>query len=459
MAYEPDADAPLTVEYDRQHVWHHLTQHKLFDNQEPVVIARGEGLRVWDTNGKEYLDAVSGGIWTVNLGYGRESIARAVYDQIVKMCYYAPIFGNEPAARYARKLVEKMPGMSRVYYSSSGSEANEKAFKIVRQIAHKKYGGKKHKILFRERDYHGTTITALSATGQSERRAQYGPFTSGFVEFPHCCEYRAQFDDNSDYGLKAAQAMERVILQEGPETVGAVIVEPLTAGGGVIPPPDGYLPEVQRICREHEILLIVDEVVCGIGRTGKWFGYQNYGIEPDIVTMSKGVASGYAAISCTVTTEAVFESFMENPADRMDYFRDVSTFGGCAGGPAAALETMRIIEEENLLDNVKQQGSYLIARLEALCADHEVIGDVRGQGLFVGVELVRDRVSKTPVDESVLIALVSDCMRNGVLVGRTNRSFREFNNTITLCPAFSCTASDIDRIVDTLDRALRRVSA
>jgi taurine-pyruvate aminotransferase len=240
--------------------------------------------------------------------------------------------------------------MSRVYYSNSGSEANEKAYKMVRQIAHRRHGGKKWKILYRERDYHGTTIAALASGGQPERAAQYGPFPDGFVPVPHCLEYRAQWDV-ADYGRRAADAIEEVILREGPDTVGAIVLEPITAGGGVIVPPEGYWPRVQEICRKYDILLHIDEVVCGLGRTGTWFGYQHFGVEPDIVTMAKGVASGYAAISCTVTTEAVFDMFKDDAGDPLGYFRDISTFGGCTAGPAAAIENMRIIEEEGLLEN------------------------------------------------------------------------------------------------------------
>ena len=172
-------DNNAIVQADRNHVWHHLSQHKPYENAEPMVIAEGKGLRVKDIHGKQYLDAVSGGVWTVNVGYGREDIAKAVYDQLCKMNYFAQTAGNIPAAQFAEKLLEKMPGMSRVYYSNSGSEANEKAYKMVRQIAAKNDAGKKYKILYRERDYHGTTITTLSSTGQFERRAQYGPFTPG----------------------------------------------------------------------------------------------------------------------------------------------------------------------------------------------------------------------------------------------------------------------------------------
>ena len=459
MTQNPQAvDLAQIVAEDRQHVWHHLTQHKSFEDNDPMVIVSGEGMRVKDAKGKEYLDCVSGAVWTVNVGYGRESIANAVRDQLVTMNYFANSAGNIPGAQFAKKLIDKMPGMSRVYYSNSGSEANEKAFKIVRQIAERKYGGKKHKILYRERDYHGTTITTLSATGQFERKGQYGPFTPGFVEVPHCCEYRSQWGDVDDYGLRAANEIERVILQEGPDTVGALCLEPITAGGGVITPPQGYWERVQEICKQYGLLLHIDEVVCGLGRTGSWFGYQHYGVQPDIVTMAKGVASGYAAISCTVTTEAVFEQFKDNAGDRMGYFRDISTFGGCAAGPAAALENMRIIEEENLLENVTEMGEYLLGRLNELKDKYQVIGDVRGKGLFCGFELVKDRQTKEPVDESLPTAIAADCMRNGVIIGRTNRSFRDLNNTICLAPALIATRADLDELVEALDGALGRLA-
>ena len=452
-----DAETRQILDNDKSHVWHHLVQHKPFESNDPMVIVEGNGMRVKDINGREYLDAVSGGVWTVNVGYGRESIANAVRDQLVTMNYFANSAGNIPGAQFAAKLIEKMPGMSRVYYSNSGSEANEKGFKIVRQIAHRHYDGKKHKIIYRERDYHGTTITALSATGQIQRKDQYGPFTPGFVEMPHCSEYRCQYDDTSDYGVKAAKELENVILKEGPDTVGSVILEPITAGGGVITPPEGYWETIQEICKKYEVLLHIDEVVCGLGRTGTWFGYQHYGIQPDIVTMAKGVASGYAAISCTVTTEAVFEKFKENADDPMGYFRDISTFGGCTAGPAAALENMRIIEEENLLENVTQNGLYLQELLEGLKAKHAVVGDVRGKGFFAGLELVEDRESKKPVHESVTAGVVADCLAQGVMIGRTNRSFEELNNTLCLSPALIAGKSELDEIVQAIDKALSKV--
>jgi len=452
-------DIDHIIEADRKNIWHHLSPHKKYETVDPMVIVEGKGIHVWDARGKKYLDAVSGGVWTVNVGYGRESIANAVRDQLVKLNYFAGSAGSIPGSLFSEKLLEKMPGMSRVYFSNSGSEANEKVYKMVRQIAHKKNGGKKHKILFRDRDYHGTTITTLSTSGQPQRAEQYGPFTPGFVEVPHCLEYRSQYRDAQSYGIAAANAIEDVILREGPDTVGAIVLEPVTAGGGVITPPDGYWPRVQEICRKYDVLLHIDEVVCGLGRTGEWFGYQHYGIEPDFVTMAKGVASGYAAISCTVTTERVFDMFKENPDDPMDYFRDISTFGGCTAGPAAALENIRIIEDENLLQNVRDMGAYLMDGLRGLMAKHDVIGDVRGKGLFCGAELVKDRASKEPVDEKDAQAVVAHCMANGVIIGVTNRSLNGFNNTLCLSPALIATKENIDEIVTAIDNAVSKVFA
>ncbi len=455
-------DISRVVEADKARIWHHLIQHKQFETSDPRIILEGKGMRVWDQNGKEYLDAVSGGVWTVNVGYGRESIAKAVYDQLMKLCYFAQTAGSIPGSLYAEKLIEKMPGMSRVYYTNSGSEANEKAFKMVRQIAHKRHGGKKHKILYRDRDYHGGTLATMSAGGQDERVMQYGPLAPGFVRVPHCMEYRAHEQglehlNSEEYGLAAANAIEEVILHEGADTVGALCLEPVTAGGGVITPPPGYWERVQELCRKYEILLHIDEVVCGVGRTGTWFGYQQYGIKPDMVTMAKGVASGYAAIACCVTTEAVFDLFKDDAADPLNYFRDISTFGGCTAGPAAALENMRIIEDENLLGNCTAMGDRMLGNLRALMDRHGVIGDVRGKGLFLGAELVTDRTTKEPVSEKQMAQVAADCGAQGVIIGMSNRSVPGKNNVLCFSPALIATADDIDQITDAVDKALVKV--
>ncbi|MCS5590389.1 MAG: aminotransferase class III-fold pyridoxal phosphate-dependent enzyme, partial [Candidatus Thioglobus sp.] len=341
------------IQSDKDHIWHHLTQHKVFESSDPMIVSKAKGMIVTDTKGNEYLDGTSGGVWTVNLGFGRDDMVEAVSNQLSKIPYFAGTFGNEPAAEYAKEVTSLMPGLERVYYSNSGSEANEKGYKMVRQLAHFHNEGKKHKIIYRDRDYHGTTIGAMSSTGQLQRKKQYGPFVPGFVEMPHCCCYRCPF--GKKYGeckIECATALEDIIKTEGPDTVGSVVLEPITAGGGVIPPVPEYFPIIESICRKYDVLLHIDEVVCGLGRTGKWFGYQHYDVQPDIVTTAKGLAAGYAAVSITVTTEKIFNIFKEDPSNIDSYFRDISTFGGSTAGPAAALEVLKIIKREKLIENI-----------------------------------------------------------------------------------------------------------
>lgn len=453
MHFNDKSNADL-VEYDRDHVWHHLTQHNQPDPTALPFFVEGRGMHVWDVNGKQFLDAVSGGVWTVNVGYGRETIADAVRDQLVKLNFYSSAAGSEPGALLAKTLLDKMPGLSRLYLTNSGSEANEKVYKMVRQISDSKYSGKKSKILYRDRDYHGTTITALSSSGHQQRRDQYGPMTPGFITVPHCLAYRSENGDDADFGIQAANAIEEVIQREDPETIGAIVLETVTAGGGVIVPPEGYWPRIQEICEQYDILLHLDEVVCGFGRLGTFFGYEKFGIRPDFVTMAKGVASGYAALACVATSEKIFEMFQDDPSDPLNYFRDISTYGGCNAGPAAALENICIIESEGLVANSADVGAYMMDALNTLAQKHIQIGDIRGVGLFAGIELVTDRDSKEPVSEADVRAIVNNCREQGVLIGAANRSVPGLNNTLMLSPALICSRGNIDTIVNAIDTAI-----
>lgn len=444
----------LTMQ-DKKHLWHHLTQHRLFEAVEPMIVVEGKGLILKDHQGNEYLDAVSGGVWCVNVGYGRESIAKAVYDQLVVMPYYAMTFGNPPAIALAAKLSSLMPGFQKSFFSNSGSEANEKAFKMARQYMRLKYPNKdRHKIIYRNRDYHGTTFAAVSASGQLERKAMYEPLLPGFIEIPHALCYRCHFGKTyPNCDIDCAKALEDTIKLEGEDTVGAVILEPVTAGGGIIVPVDEYFSVIAEICRKYEVLLIMDEVVNGFGRTGKWFGYQHFDITPDIITLAKGMASSYMAISATVTTSDVFNQFLGEPGDKLGYFRDISTYGGCAGGPAAALENIRIIEAENLCENSRVMGEYMLERLKEL-EGFEKVGEVRGKGLFAGIELVEDKKTKIPVSEAYIGKIVADAKSQGVLIGRMNRSIPNLNNVLGFSPALTATKDEIDRIVEAVKNAL-----
>lgn len=453
-------DADEMVNGDKDALWHHLKPHKVFESQEQMIIVEGEGLNVTDIRGREYLDVTSGGVWSIMVGYGRESIAKAVYDQLVKMPYFAGVFGNIPAIKFAQKLLEKLPSMDKVYFSNSGSEANEKAFKIVRQasrIVPEREG--KYKIMFRDRDYHGTTIAAMSATGQIQRKKDFGPFVEGFVEFPHCCCYRCPFDKKyGECNIDCAHAIEDVIAKEGADTIGGLIVEPITAGGGIIPPVKEYYPIVQDICKKHDIWLIMDEVVCGFGRTGKFWGHEHYDVDPDIITMAKGLASSYEPLSATVVKQHVYDSFLNDPSDeetRLNYFRDISTYGGCAGPMAAALESTRIIEEEDLLGNSVEVGAYMIEQLKTL-ESLPLVGDVRGVGLFAGIEFVRDKETKEPITEAEMATIMGRMMQQNVIVGRTNSSFDGLNTVMNFAPSLVITKEQVDRIVAAVRNAVEQ---
>ena len=454
-------DVEEMVQGDREYLWHHIKPHKVFQDSEQMIIVEGDGLTVRDIRGRQYLDATSGGVWGVVVGYGRECIARAVYEQLRVMPYYSGTVGTVPAIRYAAKLMELLPGMGKAFFSNSGSEANEKAFKMVRQLAHidpERRG--KFKILFRDRDYHGTTIGALSASGQPERKAHFGPLADGFAGFPHALCYRCAFGETyPGCNIQCARSLETAILEQGPDTVGACIVEPITAGGGVIVPVPEYYPILQEICRKYGLYLILDEVVCGFGRTGTAWGFQHYDMAPDMVTMAKGVAASYMPLSATVVTNKIYEKFLCDPGnetERLNYFRDISTYGGCAGAMSAALETIRIIEDENLMENSRVVGAYLLESLQAL-ADLPVVGDIRGRGLFCGLEFVRDKKTREPIGEAEMARLVAQVAAEGVLVGRTASSLPGNNTIMNFAPALVATRDQIDRIVAAVKTAVEKV--
>ncbi len=447
------------IEKDKKYVWHHLVQHKTYLEGEPPVFVDGNGCTVVNIHGREFLDCVSGGVWCVNVGYGRQRIADAVYSQLTQMPYYAMSAGNIPAIELAEKVDSLMPEADRkIFFSNSGSEANEKAFKMARLYSRLEHGTDKYKILYRHRDYHGTTLAALSATGQDERRMGFEPLVPGFEMVPECHCYRCPFGKTyPNCDIDCALALEDAILRNNPDSVAAFIVEPITAGGGILVPVPEYYPLVQDICRKYNVLLIMDEVVCGFGRTGTWFGYQHFDVNPDIVTMAKGMASAYQAISATAVKNKIYDKFINDPGDKFKYFRDISTYGGCAASAAAALENIHIIEEEELTSRVHEMGLYLFARLGEI-RDMSIVGDIRGKGLFAGIELVADKATKEPVPEAVMNKVAAYAMQEGVLIGRMNRSVPGLNSVVTLAPAYVVTKDEIDRMVATIKDALESVS-
>jgi taurine-pyruvate aminotransferase len=452
LTNSPDpAIRDAVVRQDLNSVLHPIVQHKTLETKQ-MVVAGGQNCTVFDADGTSYLDAMAG-LWCVNIGYGRTELADVAAEQMRQLSYFPHTAMNAPAAALAEKIDGLMGGGYHTYFVNSGSEANEAGFKIARQYMKHEYPGEyRFKTVSRYFAYHGTTLAALDASGMGERKSKFEPFSGDFVHVapPYC--YRCPFGlSYPSCGLACVKNMETAILGEGPETVAEVIVEPIMSGVGVAVPPDEYLAEVESLCRKYGILLHVDEVINGFGRTGKMFGHQHYGVSPDIIAVAKGISSAYMPIAATVVKNSVFDSFYGDPTENRQVAQ-VNTYGGHPVAAAVALRNIEIMEAERLADRATEMGGYLLDGLTDLMR-HEIVGDARGKGLLLGVELVKDRTTKEPVDAAKITAVVDFCRANGVLVGRGGGG-RRYGNTITLSPPLVITRGECDRIIETLDRAL-----
>jgi taurine-pyruvate aminotransferase len=445
------------VRQDLASVVHPILPPKLLEEQQLVIVSAKDSTIV-DANGKEYLDAMAG-LWCVNIGYGRAELATVAAEQMQALAYYPHTAMNVPAAGLADRINGLMGGDNHVYFVNSGSEANEAAFKFARQyMKHEHPGEPRYKTISRYFSYHGTTLGTLAAGGMGERKTKFEPLSGNdFVHVapPYC--YRCPFGlTYPSCELACVKNVETTILGEGPESVAEVIIEPVMSGVGVSVPPDEYLPGVADICRKYGVLLHVDEVINGFGRTGKMFGYEHWGVTPDIVAIAKGISSAYLPIAATVIKNHVFRSFYGDPAANRQV-QQVNTYGGHPAAAAVALRNIEIILEERLAERAADTGRYLLDGLQTL-SRHPWVGDVRGKGLLVGVELVKDRASKEPLTVPVMQGLIDFCRDQGVIVGRSVAG-RRYSNTITLAPPLVLTRHEVDRIVEVLDRAIGRLGS
>jgi adenosylmethionine-8-amino-7-oxononanoate aminotransferase len=430
----------------------HATPKAWLSQRGPWLLERGEGALLYDADGREYLDALSGGVFAVLAGYGREEIARAMYEQAQRLPYTSP-YGTTTAVtvQLARKLAELTPGdLGASFFCNSGSEAVEAAIKLAHAYHETNGEGRRYKVISLRRAYHGSTVGALSATGWSPgfgvfRRAA-DPFVpaAGFANAmpPYCyrCELRLTYPGCD---LACGTTIEQAILGSDPELVSGVILEPVMATAGCIVPPPGYLAKVREVCDRYGALLIADEVVCGFGRTGRWFGVDHTAVVPDILVVAKGLTSGYAPMAAAIARRPI--------AERIPVFFNVHTYGGHPVSAAAALANLGIIEREHLVENAATVGSYMIGLLEEL-RSHPIVGDVRGLGLFMAVELVRDSVQH----ESFAPELGVD--NQVAAVAREMGLFvRPFGGTVFLAPPLIFTKAQADRAVEVLDTALTQV--
>ncbi|AIQ55282.1 aspartate aminotransferase family protein [Paenibacillus sp. FSL R7-0331] len=443
-------ESEAIIKKDQRYLWHNITPYS--EQSPPMIAASASGSWVTDIDGNKYLDGMSG-LWCVNVGYGRKELAEAAYNQLLSLPYFPLTQSHMPAIALAEKLNEWLEGEYVIFFSNSGSEANEAAFKIVRQYHQQTGQHYRSKFIARYRGYHGSSLGALSATGQAQRKYKYEPLAAGFLHVAPPDSYRRPEGMTVEaFNLQCAQAVEDTIIWEGAETVAAVIMEPVITGGGVIVPEQVYLDRVQEICRKHGVLLIMDEVICGFGRSGRKFGHQNFGIKPDIVTMAKGLTSAYLPLSATAVRKDIYEAFKDN-SDGYGHFRHVNTFGGNPAACALALRNLEVLEQEQLVERAAVLGQRLHSGLSGLLG-HKLVGDIRSFGLIAGIELVADKVSKQPADLDIVKGIIAECKAKGLIIGKNGDTVAGFNNVLTLAPPLSSTDEDIQFIIDTVTAVL-----
>jgi len=374
-------------ELAKRHLWMHFTRMSAYHDHEVPIIVRGDGCYVWDEHGKRYLDALSA-LFCVNIGHGRADVVQAGADQAKELGFYTTwSYAHPPAIELAARIASLAPGdLNRVFFTSGGSEAVESAYKLARQ--YHKITGKpnKTKLIAREIAYHGTSLGALSATGITSLRQPFEPLTPGDHHVPNTNTYRLP-DGISESWF--AESIAEKIEFEGPDTVAAVILEPVQNAGGCFTPPDGYFQRVREICDEYEVLLISDEVICAWGRLGEWFGAIKYDYLPDMITTAKGLTSAYAPMGAVIASDRVFAPFQTGTHS----FTHGFTFAGHPVCSAIAMANLDVFEREGIIDNVRANERKFRDTIEGL-RDIPIVGDVRGTGYFLAIELVKDQETK-----------------------------------------------------------------
>lgn len=425
----------------------------------PTVKA-GHGIELIDQNGKRYIDA-SGGAAVSCLGHSHQAVIQAIHEQIEAVAYaHTSFFTNDAAEELATFLAQRAPGdLNHVYYVSGGSEAVEAALKLARQYFVEINQPSRRLFIARRQSYHGNTLGALAIGGNAWRRAPFLPLLTEAHHVSPCYAYRDQAENESEqeYALRLAAELEQKILDLGPDNVAAFILEPVVgATAGVLPPVAGYLQAVRHVCDKYGVLLIFDEVMCGMGRTGHLFACAEDNVAPDILTIAKGLGAGYQPIGAMLASSKIYQTIVNGSG----FFQHGHTYMGHATACAAALAVQKTIEAENLLVNVQARGTQLRRELHQLLANHPNVGNIRGRGLMVGIELVADTYSKTPLDHTAKIhaQLRKVAMEKGLLLypmGGTVDGVQ--GDHILLAPPFICTADDISRIAELVSSTIHQV--
>jgi putrescine aminotransferase len=412
------------------------------------LIERADGVRLYDAEGQELLDGMSG-LWCVQVGYGQQDIVEAASRQMAALPYYNSFFKTTtpPTVELAETLARLTPeGLNRVFFGSSGSESNDTAVRLARWFWHLQGKPEKSQFISRELAYHGSTLAAASLGGLSSMHQGFGLPLPGFhhVMPPYAYQHAEEGEGQAEFGLRAARAVEQKILELGPENVAAFIGEPVMGAGGLIVPPQTYWPEVSRICREHDVLLIVDEVICGFGRTGEWFGSDTYRLSPDLMTLAKGLTSGYLPLSALMVGDRICGTLEEYGGE----FAHGYTYSGHPTACAAAQANIALLGGGIVERCSTEMAPFFQKRMRKL-AEHPMVGEVRGIGMLAGVELVRDKAKRIRWDDRFTAGLLTRdaCLRNGVV----SRAIRD---TMVLAPPLVTEIEDLDEMVARLERAI-----
>ncbi len=443
MTIASDIDSVRQLALD--HLWmHNADWTTMAETGGPPIMVSGDGVRVTDADGNVWIDA-HGGYASVNAGYGHTAIADAMLDQMQRLTYFPQGTTTVPLIRLVEKLGELAPdGLERVWPVSGGSEANETAVKIARAYHKRRGDNGRYKVISRRGSYHGAT-GGVMWMGASSGLSDFEPAMPGMLYAPQPNFYRCEFgsSSSSECAERAATAVEDLILLHNPDTVAAFIGEPI-ASGLAAPAPE-YWQMLREICDRYGVVLIADEVVTGFGRTGKMFAMEHFGVVPDIMTVAKGITSSYLPLAATISSTHIADAF----AGEDNIFRQALTFGGHPVTAAVALKNIEIIERDDLVNNSASMGAYFLEQLEDLKERHKAIGDVRGIGLLLGLELVSDRGSKTPFDDSLQVSRrVTEKMQDRGIILRFNA------DKVTLGPPLCITTDDIDEVVSALDEAI-----
>ena len=433
-------------EIDSAHHLHPFTDYKSLAKEGSNIIVKADGVYLTNTDNKQFLDAMSG-LWCVNVGYGRKILADVAYKQMQELPYYNSFFktATAPSIELAQQLAEISPGdLNHAFFSSSGSEANDTVVRMVRRYWDLKGQPNKKTFISREYAYHGSTMTGMSLGGMTAMHEQ-GGMMPGFAHVmpPYWYKYGQEMSPE-EFGVFTANKIEEKILELGAENIAAFIGEPIQGAGGVIIPPETYWPRVQEICSKYDILVVVDEVICGFGRTGNWFGSDTYGINPDIITMAKGISSGYIPLSGIMVGKRVSDVLIDEGGE----FYHGYTYSGHPVACAVAIENLKIIREENLIENSKNTSVYLNEKMKEI-ADHPLVGEVRMKSYIGCVELVKDKEKGTMFEDTGTVGTICRdyCIENGLIM-------RAVRDGMIFCPPLIFSKNHIDELVEKLKKSL-----